>query len=106
MEGEADVSGVPLAKMIAPVSGVYHATGAGETTWCEFAGAAIEELRRLDPGAKLATVEAISTAEYPTPAKRPMNSRLDCGKLERALGWRMPEWRESVGMVVRELVGV
>jgi dTDP-4-dehydrorhamnose reductase len=53
----------------------------------------------------LATVEAISTAEYPTPAKRPMNSLLDCTKLERVFGWRMPEWQESVARVVGELAG-
>ena len=64
---------------------------------------AIAELQQREPETKLATVEAISTAEYPTPAKRPMNSRLDCGKLERTFGWRMMEWRESLKAVLREL---
>jgi dTDP-4-dehydrorhamnose reductase len=86
-----------------PVSGIYHAAGGGETTWFGFAGAAIAELQRLDPEAKLATLEAIPTAEYPTPAKRPLNSRMDCGKLERVLGWRMPEWRESLGLAMAEV---
>ena len=61
---------------------------------------AIAELQKREPAAKLATVEPIPTSEYPTPAKRPMNSRLDCGKLERTFGWRMPEWRESLAAVV------
>jgi dTDP-4-dehydrorhamnose reductase len=97
--------GCSLSEAALPLSGVYHATGSGETTWCGFAEQAIAELQKLEPGAKLATVEPISTAEYPTPAKRPMNSLLDCTKLERVFGWRMPDWRESLALVVGELVG-
>ena len=52
---------------------------------------------------KLASVEPITTAEYPTPAKRPLNSLLDCSKLDRVFGWRMPDWRESLAAVVAEL---
>jgi dTDP-4-dehydrorhamnose reductase len=92
-----------LSEAALPLSGVYHATGAGATTWCGFAAEAIAELQKREPGAKLATVEPIPTSEYPTPAKRPMNSLLDCGKLERTFGWRMPEWGESVRTVVAEL---
>jgi dTDP-4-dehydrorhamnose reductase len=88
-----------------PVSGVYHATGAGETTWYGFATQAIAELQKLEPDAKLATVEAISTAEYPTPSKRPQNSLLDCSKLERVFDWRMPDWHDSLTLVVSELAG-
>jgi dTDP-4-dehydrorhamnose reductase len=89
-----------LSEAALPLSGVYHATGAGATTWYGFAAKAIGELQLREPAAKLATVEPISTSEYPTPAKRPMNSLLDCGKLERTFGWRMPEWSESVRTVV------
>jgi len=84
-------------------SGIYHAGGAGETTWFGFASAALDALRRREPGAKLARVEAISTAEYPTPAKRPVNSRLNCAKLERVFGWRMMDWRESLEQVMDEV---
>jgi dTDP-4-dehydrorhamnose reductase len=105
MEAVAAKKGCPLAAVVMPVSGVYHATGAGETTWYGFAVQAIEELRKRQPDAKLATVEAITTAEYSTPAKRPMNSLLDCRKLERVFGWKMPDWRESVGLVVGTLAG-
>ena len=92
-----------LEDAVRVVSGVYHATGAGETTWFGFAQAIVEEARQRYPTAKLAALEPISTAEYPTPARRPKNSRLDCKKLEQAFGWRMPEWRESVRRVVAEL---
>jgi dTDP-4-dehydrorhamnose reductase len=95
--------GCSLYEALGPVSGIYHAGGTGETTWYGFALQAIADLQKLQPEAKLATIEAIPTKEYPTPAKRPMNSRLDCGKLERAFGWRMPEWRDSLAPVVGEL---
>ena len=94
-EGKCSLSEASL-----PSSGVYHATGSGETTWYEFAAQAIAELQKLEPDTKLATVEPIPTSEYPTPAKRPMNSLLDCSKLERAFGWRMPDWRDSLAAVV------
>jgi dTDP-4-dehydrorhamnose reductase len=103
LEETALSSKCSLEEAVTPVGGVYHAGGSGETTWCGFAAQAIDELRKLEPDAKLATVEAIPTSEYPTPAKRPMNSRLDCGKLERVFGWRMPEWRDSLALVVGEL---
>ena len=85
------------------VSGVYHAGGSGETTWFGFASAAVEALKRREPAANLARVEAISTADYPTPARRPANSRLNCAKLERVFGWRMMDWRESLEVVMDEL---
>jgi dTDP-4-dehydrorhamnose reductase len=94
----------PLEEAVRPLSGIYHATGTGETTWCGFAQQAIAELQKLQPEARLAKVEAIPTSEYPTQARRPMNSRLDCTKLERVLAWRMPEWRDSLSLVVGELV--
>ena len=87
----------------AGLSGVYHAGGSGETTWFGFASAAVEALQRREPQAKLARMEAISTAEYPTPARRPTNSRLDCSKLERVFGWRMMDWRESLERVMDEV---
>jgi len=104
MEAKAAKNGCSLPDAVLPISGVYHATGAGETTWYGFAAFAIDELRKLEPETKLASVEPITTAEYPTPAKRPMNSLLDCGKVERVFGWKMPDWRESVATVVGQLV--
>ena len=103
LERRAAEAKCSLHEAVAPASGIYHATGGGDTTWYGFTGQSIAELQKLKPELKLATVEPISTAEYPTPAKRPMNSLLDCSKLERALGWRMPDWRESLAAVVTEL---
>ena len=93
----------PLSEAALSLSGLYHATGSGETTWYGFAVQAIAELQKREPATRLATVEPIPTSEYPTPAKRPMNSRLDCGKLEQTFGWRMPEWSDSLSLVIAEL---
>jgi dTDP-4-dehydrorhamnose reductase len=79
-------------------AGVYHAAGTGETTWCDFARAIFEVAGRH--GAKVPVVEPIPTSAYPTPAKRPANSRLDCGKLEAVFGVRLPAWRDSVTRTV------
>lgn len=86
----------------ADLSDIYHASGAGETTWAAFAEEAIRQLRQGEPAAKLAKVTGIPTAEYPTPAARPANSRLNCGKLEAAFGWKMMDWRESLSNVLNE----
>jgi dTDP-4-dehydrorhamnose reductase len=104
IERLAAQAGCSLSEAALPLSGVYHATGSGETTWFGFAAQAIVEFQKLQPEAKLATVEAITTAEYPTPAKRPLNSLLDCSKLERVFGWRMPDWHDSLSLVIAELV--
>jgi dTDP-4-dehydrorhamnose reductase len=85
------------------LGGVYHAAGAGETTWFGFAEEGVRLLKEKDPEVKLARIEAISTAEYSTPAKRPANSLLNCEKLANQLGWRMMDWRESLGKVMGEL---
>src|SRR5262249_19854223 len=93
---ESAAAGGDLADAIRPWSGVYHAAGTGETTWFGFAAEAVRMERVRRPEVKLAEVDAITTAEYPTPATRPTNSRLNCGKLADRFGWRMMDWRESL----------
>jgi dTDP-4-dehydrorhamnose reductase len=102
-EKVATQSNSSLTEVTLPISGIYHASGSGETTWCGFAGQAIAELQAREPEIRLATVEAIPTSEYPTPAKRPLNSRLDCTKLANVLDWCMPDWRESLSNVLADL---
>jgi len=82
--------------------GIFHATGAGETTWHGFATAIFEEAASL--GQKAPEVTAITTADWPTPARRPADSRLDCFKLARVFGIQLPEWRKSVGPIVAQLL--
>ncbi len=82
-------------------AGLYHACGSGWTTWHEFAVAIFEEAASY--GAPVPTVEAIATAEWPTPARRPVDSRLDCGKLERSFGLRLPPWRASLARTIGQI---
>lgn len=83
-------------------SGVFHAAGAGETTWHGFATAIFAEAARH--GAKVpATVIPITTAEYPTPARRPANSRLDCGRLRAVFGIDLPHWRDSLRRTIDDI---
>lgn len=89
----------------ADLNGVYHAGGSGETTWHEFAVEALRLQKEREPGQRFAEIEAISTAEYPTPARRPANSRLNCGKLKDRLGWQMMDWHESLQKVLAEMAG-
>jgi dTDP-4-dehydrorhamnose reductase len=82
--------------------GVFHAAGSGETTWHGLALAIFEEASRH--GAKVpSSVAAIATADYPTPAHRPANSRLDCSRLEAVFGIRLPHWRDSLARTVNEI---
>jgi dTDP-4-dehydrorhamnose reductase len=85
-------------------SGIYHATASGETTWHGFATAIIGAAARV--GVPQVPVVAITTPEYPTPAKRPANSRLDCGKLARTFGVRLPPWQQGVAECIAELESV
>jgi dTDP-4-dehydrorhamnose reductase len=100
---EAKARGRELAEVLADSGGVYHAAGAGETTWCGFAAEAVRLKREMELGVRFAEIEAITTAEYPTPAKRPANSRMDCSKLRERFGWGMMEWRDSLRKVLAEL---
>jgi dTDP-4-dehydrorhamnose reductase len=101
--GQCEGRGRDLATVLEDVSGVYHAAGAGQTTWHGFAAEAVRLQRELDPGVPFAAIEAITTAEYPTPAKRPANSRMNCERLKERLGWEMMDWRDSLREVLAEL---
>jgi dTDP-4-dehydrorhamnose reductase len=100
---EVEAAGGDVTGVLRDGGGVFHAAGSGETTWYGFAKAAVELLREREPGVRLAEIEAISTAEYPTAARRPGNSRLNCGKLGERFGWRMMDWQESLRKVMADI---
>jgi dTDP-4-dehydrorhamnose reductase len=85
--------------------GTYHFAAAGSTSWHGFASEIIGLAQALGAwrGGSGPQVEAITTDQYPTAARRPMNSVLDCRKIE-ALGISSPPWRSSLSAVIRELV--
>jgi dTDP-4-dehydrorhamnose reductase len=78
--------------------GVFHAAGTGATTWHGLAVATFEAAARH--GARVPQVAPILTADWPTPAKRPANSRLDCTRLHEVFGIRLPHWRDSLTRTV------
>ena len=82
--------------------GTYHYCGRGETTWHAFAEAIFEIAGQYEKFA-VKEVLPISTAEYPTPVKRPANSVLDCLKIERHFGIRPRPWRESLAEMIEQL---
>ena len=83
--------------------GIYHAAARGETTWYGFATEAVRLVSEREPQARLARIEPITTAEYPTPAKRPANSRMCGDKLARQFEWHMMDWQEALRVVLAEL---
>lgn len=82
--------------------GVFHMTGSGEASWAEFAQTIFAASSAA--GGPSARVRPINTDDYPTPARRPENSRLDSSKLARLHGVRLPHWRASTELVVSRLV--
>ncbi len=104
-EAQIAQTGATLADTVQGRGGIFHACNAGETTWFGFA----EEFVRLAQGAEpqhaFARLTPIPTADYPTPAKRPLNSRMNSGKLDRVLGFTMPTWQQATAEVMREVLG-
>lgn len=86
-------------------SGTYHLACAGATSWHGFASAIIEQHRLLYPAVELAVqaIEPIPAAEYPLPAKRPANSRLDCHKLAADYGIAAPDWQQALRLCMMDM---
>ncbi|MBD9435332.1 dTDP-4-dehydrorhamnose reductase [Pseudoxanthomonas sp. PXM03] len=95
----ADVT-VELLRKQTDVSGTFHLTPRGETSWHGFAEAIFNEAVARGLLARAPRVLAITTADYPTRAKRPSYSRLDVGKLEQQLGRPLPDWRTGLQQVL------
>jgi dTDP-4-dehydrorhamnose reductase len=74
--------------------GTYHLSGLGETSWFGFAEAIAKQLRQQ--GKPCGELEAIPSSAYPTPAQRPLNSRLDCSRLQRDWSIRLPDWHAAL----------
>ncbi len=81
--------------------GIYHVAGTGEATWYDLAQEVCDHSERL--GRKFTIVRPISTADYPTAARRPANSRLNCAKLAQAYGVVLPKWHDGVAECVAKL---
>lgn len=84
--------------------GTYHYCGRDATTWFDFAVGIVETARQYRE-LKVSRIVPIPTSDYPTPARRPVNSELDCSKISREFGIGQGPWKEGLDVVVRELMG-
>ncbi|MBW4795755.1 dTDP-4-dehydrorhamnose reductase [Pseudomonas tolaasii] len=86
------------------LAGVYHLAASGETTWYRYARFVLEHAQTAGESLKVdpAALGAITTAQYPTPARRPGNSRLNTQKLQNAFSLRLPEWQTGVARMLIE----
>jgi dTDP-4-dehydrorhamnose reductase len=105
----ADVTAVVLRRLVADpsVGGTYHCVAAGETTWHGFAQFIIDWARDRGQPVKVARerVLPVPTSEYPTPARRPHNSRLDTAKLRQTFDLVLPPWQQGVERMLVEVTG-
>ena len=88
------------------LSGVYHLVASGETTWHGYAIHVIEQAKSLSPALdwKVAEVAPVPTSAFPTPAERPLNSRLCTAKLQQVFGLVLPPWQQGVDRMLAEIL--
>jgi len=88
------------------LQGLYHCVAAGETSWYDYARFVIEWARAQGRPIRVApeAIAPIATSAYPTPARRPLNSRLDTRRLQTAFGLRLPHWQRGVERMLREIL--
>jgi dTDP-4-dehydrorhamnose reductase len=91
----ADVTALVLARKDIP-NGLYHLAAAGETSWHGYAEAIFYEAQRVGLMDKSPVVHRITSADYPLPAARPANSRLDCSRFRRDFDLTLPDWRTGL----------
>ena len=87
-------------------AGTYHLAAAGHTTWFAYAKHVIAQARQAQSAIKIKATEVapIATADYPTPARRPHNSRLDTRRLESTFGLTLPPWQQGVDRMLSEIL--
>jgi len=89
------------------LAGLYHCAAAGETSWHGYASFVLGQAQALGHTLKAGPgqVGATTTASYPTPARRPLNSRLNTTKLQTAFGLNLPHWQQGVARMLTEITG-
>ena len=96
------VMGLPEASL----AGIYHLVAGGETSWHGYASHVIAQARIHKPemGLKVTEIAPVPTSAFPTPAQRPINSRLDTRKLENGFGLVLPPWQQGVNRLLTEIL--
>lgn len=87
------------------ISGIYHLTASGETSWHGYASFVIDYARRAGVPLKVASIEPVTSAAFPTPARRPHNSRLNTKKLRQTFDLYLPNWQAGVERMLSEVLG-
>jgi dTDP-4-dehydrorhamnose reductase len=89
------------------LAGLYHCAAGGETSWHGYARFVLAQAQKLGHTLKAGPeqVNATTTASYPTPAQRPLNSRLNTTKLQSAFGLTLPHWQQGVARMLTEISG-
>ena len=104
----ADVTAHALRTAVSrpEVSGTYHLVAAGETSWHGYARHVIEHARAAGQDLRVATdaIEPVATSAFPTPARRPANSRLDTTRLRNTFGLTLPSWQSGVERLLAEVL--
>lgn len=87
-------------------AGLYHCVAGGTTTWCEYAKFVISEAQKIKPELQIKATEVapVPTSAFPTPAKRPHNSRLDTSRLQSTFGLTLPHWEHGVQRMLTEIL--
>ncbi|PUE12205.1 dTDP-4-dehydrorhamnose reductase [Limnohabitans sp. T6-20] len=88
------------------LGGLYHLVAAGETSWHGYASHVIAQARHIQPelGLKVTDIAPVPTTAFPTPAQRPLNSRLSTHKLQQAFGLVLPPWQQGVNRMLAEIL--
>jgi dTDP-4-dehydrorhamnose reductase len=88
------------------LAGVYHLVAGGETTWHGYASHVVTQARKIQPelGLKVTDIAPVPTTAFPTPAKRPLNSRMSTHKLQQAFGLVLPPWQQGVNRMLAEIL--
>ncbi|MDM5075558.1 dTDP-4-dehydrorhamnose reductase [Aeromonas media] len=87
------------------VAGLYHLIASGTTTWFDYAQLVFAKARAAGVELAVTQVNAVPTSAFPTPAKRPHNSRLDTTKFQRTFNLRLPDWTVGVERMLTEIIG-
>lgn len=102
----ADVTALTIQKVLycPELAGLYHLAAAGEVSWCGYANHVIDFAKANGEELAVTTINPIETTDYPTPARRPLNSRLDTQKLRDNFSLHLPEWQSGVTRMLREVL--
>lgn len=107
----ADITAIAVRRLLSDpqadhLAGLYHLAAAGQTSWCDYARFVLQQAEARGIALKVTAdhVTPIATSAYPTPARRPANSRMDTSKVQTAFGVVLPQWQSHVARMISELL--